>query len=327
MEEYKGPPPVMQQPGYGQSGYGDPMAGYGAPPEPGYGGTQPPYGSPQPPYGGPHFGGDAQPPYGGPQPPYGAPPAPGYGGPQPPYGGAQPPYAQGGAIAPSQPPPGCPPGLQYLTMVDQLLVKQKVEILEAFTGFETANKYKVQNSLGQEVYKAKEDTDCCTRQCCGPARPFDMNITDIQGHEVIHLNRPLRCQACCFPCCLQELEVSSPPGTIVGTVEQEWSIIYPKFVVKDASGEPVLRIEGPLCPCSCCGDVDFKVVSLDGHEVGMITKQWSGLAKEAFTDADNFGISFPLDLDVKVKATLLGALFLIDFMFFEQKKNNNDNNY
>ena len=92
----------------------------------------------------------------------------------------------------AQPPPGCPPGLQYLTMVDQLLVKQKVEILEAFTGFETANKYKVFNSLAQQVYYAKEDTDCCTRQCCGPARPFDMNITDMQGQEVIHLNRPLR---------------------------------------------------------------------------------------------------------------------------------------
>ena len=35
-------------------------------------------------------------------------------------------------------------------------------------------------------------------------------------------------------------------------------------------------------------------------KVGMISKQWTGLIKEAFTDADNFGISFPLDLDVKV---------------------------
>ena len=130
----------------------------------------------------------------------------------------------------AQPPPGCPPGLQYLTMVDQLLVKQKIEILEAFTGFETANKYKVFNSLGQQVYYAKEDTDCCTRQCCGPARPFDMNITDMQGQEVIHLNRPLRsellnftfffylkltslrCQSCCFPCCLQEMEVRASQG-------------------------------------------------------------------------------------------------------------------
>jgi len=102
-------------------------------------------------------------------------------------------------------------------------------------------------------------------------------------------------------------------------------MIYPKFVIKDQTGEPVLRIEGPLCPISCCGDVDFKVVSVQtGSEVGLITKQWSGIAKEAFTDADNFGISFPLDLDVKVKGTLLGALFLIDFMFFEQKQRNDD---
>ena len=42
----------------------------------------------------------------------------------------------------------------------------------------------VLNSLGQEVFYAKEETDCCTRQCCGPSRPFDMRITDNQEREV-----------------------------------------------------------------------------------------------------------------------------------------------
>ena len=56
--------------------------------------------------------------------------------------------------------------------IDQLIVKQKVEMLEAFTGFETKNKYTVKNSMGQDVYKAKEDTDCCTRNICGPQRPY-----------------------------------------------------------------------------------------------------------------------------------------------------------
>jgi len=78
----------------------------------------------------------------------------------------------------------------------------------------------------------------------------------------------------------------------------------------------------------CCKDVEFKVLSSQtGEQVGIITKQWSGIGKEAFTDADNFGISFPLDLDVKVKATLLGALFLIDFMYFETQNQNQDHNY
>lgn len=62
----------------------------------------------------------------------------------------------------------------------------------------------------------------------------------------------------------------------------------------------------------------------DGSEIGKISKQWSGLVKEAFMDADNFGVQFPMDLDVKAKACLLGAVFLIDFMFFE-KSGNNDN--
>ena len=49
-----------------------------------------------------------------------------------------------------------------------------MELLEAFTGFETANKYKVLNSLGQDVFYAKEDTDCCTRQV--PATSQDIGF-------------------------------------------------------------------------------------------------------------------------------------------------------
>ena len=72
-------------------------------------------------------------------------------------------------------------------------LKQKVEIMEMMTNIETANKYKIKNSMGQDVYKAKEKSDFCTRQCCGPIRCFQMEITDNTGREVIHLDRPLNC--------------------------------------------------------------------------------------------------------------------------------------
>lgn len=45
----------------------------------------------------------------------------------------------------------CPPGLEYLTLIDQLLVKQKIRLLEVFTGFEQNNKFEVKNALGQNV--------------------------------------------------------------------------------------------------------------------------------------------------------------------------------
>jgi len=150
-----------------------------------------------------------------------------------PYAGQQQPYRQpyqqqpvygqpGVGQIPGQPPqqqqwmpvpagiPGCPPGLEYLSQIDQLLVKQKVEMLELISGLETNNKYEVKNSMGQDVYKAKEKSNFCARQCCGPLRAFDLEITDNNGREVIHLKRPLNCGLCCFPCCLQEMKVTSP---------------------------------------------------------------------------------------------------------------------
>jgi uncharacterized protein YxjI len=56
------------------------------------------------------------------------------------------------------------------------------------------------------------------------------------------------------------MEVSSPPGTFIGSIEQEWSLLTTEFNIKNSAGDTVLRIEGPLC-CAfgICGDVEFKV--------------------------------------------------------------------
>lgn len=177
-------------------------------------------------------------------------------------------------------------GLNYLASVDQLLVQQKVELLEVFTGFETKNKFLIKNTLGQDVcnseirlnrkcalvetfmfkltqvFWAAEESDCCTRNCCGNMRPFGMKIFDASKTEVLHFHRPLACMGCCFPCCMQSMEVSAPPGYVIGSVEQVWTFCYPHFVVKNSNGETVLRIEGPLCQSSCGGDVNFKVILL-----------------------------------------------------------------
>ena len=127
-----------------------------------------------------------------------------------------------------------------------------------------------------------------------------------------------------MPCCLQEMEITAS-GTTIGWILQKADFCNPVYQVCDANKQVVLQIKGPVCAISCCGDIDFQVsfffqsnfiqnlqvLTNDDQEVGKITKQWSGLAREAFTDSDNFGISFPMDLDVRCKATLLAAVFLI----------------
>ncbi|WAQ94276.1 PLS2-like protein [Mya arenaria] len=206
--------------------------------------------------------------------------------------------------------PGCPPGLEYLTEIDQILVKQQIDMLELFTGWEQQNKYRLMNSMGQQVYYAKEESGACERQCCQANRSFTMHITDNAGMEVVRLQREFRCvrDSCwfaCMDCCAHVIAIEAPVGVTVGYVKQKCSPCPPRFGILDADQNEVLSIEGPCCMIPCT-DIEFKVISAkDGSEVGKVTKQWAGMMKEMFTQADNFGISFPMDLD--------------DFMYFEQR--------
>uniref|UniRef100_A0A8C5MAQ9 Phospholipid scramblase n=1 Tax=Leptobrachium leishanense TaxID=445787 RepID=A0A8C5MAQ9_9ANUR len=111
---------------------------------------------------------------------------------------------------------------------------------------------------------------------------------------------------------MESLEVQAPPGLPAGYVIQDWHPYLPKFTIQNEREQSILKITGPCILCRCCTDVNFEVKSLDEfHNLGRISKQWSGFVNEMCTDADNFGVQFPLDLDVKIKAVLLGACFLI----------------
>uniref|UniRef100_A0A8C1SV61 Phospholipid scramblase n=1 Tax=Cyprinus carpio TaxID=7962 RepID=A0A8C1SV61_CYPCA len=194
---------------------------------------------------------------------------------------------------PPQVPLGCPPGLEYLTQGDQLLVHQKVEIMEGNTN----NQYVGKNSLGQQVFFAAEESDFCTS-----------GLT--QGMRQL---KPMSCIRLCVV--VLELEVQNPPGNPIGYVMQNWHPFLPKFTIQNERKESV----GPFCECKCCSDVIWgMVMSLDKTSViGRISKQLTGFEAEAFTDADNFGLQFPMDLDAEIKAVVLGGCFLIDFMYFE----------
>ena len=93
--------------------------------------------------------------------------------------------------------PGVPSGLEYLTMVGELKVKQQVTMLEAFTGWEENNKYVVTNTASQQVFYAVESTGACMRVCCGAQRSFEMHILDNLGQEVMLIRREFKCCAGC----------------------------------------------------------------------------------------------------------------------------------
>jgi hypothetical protein len=83
---------------------------------------------------------------------------------------------------------------------------------------------------------------------------------------------------------IQNMEVSSPPGTVIGSIQQEWSILTPQFNIKNAAGDTVLKIEGPICTFSICGDVEFKVGLLCFYLMDCSLFYWQGVLKESISD-------------------------------------------
>ncbi|CAI5439931.1 unnamed protein product [Caenorhabditis angaria] len=229
-----------------------------------------------------------------------------------------------------QPMSGVPAGLEYLTYLDHVVVKQIKELLEIMTDWETKNRYVLRNANGQQAYYAFEESSCCERQCCGYQRGFIMHIVDNFKREVLTITREFKfcgggCGGCfaCIGCCQQEAKIISPAHGVLGEIRQRGACMASCFDVLDADGNVILKIDGPCC-CNMigCNDKEFPIKTNGGETIGAITKKWGGCVREAFTDADIFQVNFPMDLDVKIKGVLLGATFLIDFMEFEQKSQN-----
>ncbi|XP_022357407.1 phospholipid scramblase 4-like [Enhydra lutris kenyoni] len=115
-----------------------------------------------------------------------------------------------------------------------------------------------------------------------------------------------------------QLEVQCPPGVTIGFVAEHWNLCRAVYSIQNEKKDNVMRVRGPCSTYGCGSDSVFEVKSLDGmSSIGSIIRKWNGLLS-AMGDADHFEIHFPLDLDVKMKAMIFGACFLIDFMYFER---------
>ena len=197
-------------------------------------------------------------------------------------------------------------------------------MLEAITNIETGNKYSFlvpSGGMGYPVFEAVELSNLLCKCFCGKRRGFEMPFYDVQtGREAMRLVRPFKCQLCCTALCVfEEIEVQSPPGRPIGTIREQFNPCVPSYMVCDQYDTPVYQLTGPVLGISCWGRAEYPIKDfVTGEQVGFITKEFSGIAGEFLTDADNFAIQFPDGADVNLKATLLGACILIDFMWFEE---------
>ncbi|MBL8603550.1 MAG: hypothetical protein JNK72_16620 [Myxococcales bacterium] len=195
--------------------------------------------------------------------------------------------------------------LQWVLNAPHLAVRQKKELLEAFTGWETSNKYAITDPNGQTVLMAGEVDRMIIAQFLGAARPFTIELRDASGGVAMRVVRPWRWF---FP----EATITDAGGAPIGRIVRRWTFFSKLYDLFDGQGNFVGQLEGPFFrPWT------FIVKDPSGAEVGRIEKKFGGLLKEMVTDADTFGVQFGPQMPPPFRALLLGATFLVDFVHFE----------
>jgi uncharacterized protein YxjI len=194
----------------------------------------------------------------------------------------------------------------------RLTVRQRKRWLELLLNFELKNSYDVYDDNQMPVFRVREQgngfVSLLKRVFLGPLRPFGALVTDLGTDAPVMAVRRR------FRFFFHRLEVAGADGQPLGAIQRRWAWLRRLYVVEDAEGNVVADIFGPILrPWT------FEV-RIDGQPRALIRKRWSGLLKEAFTDADNFGVDIGALDSPRLKALVFAATVLIDVVHFERSK-------
>jgi uncharacterized protein YxjI len=196
----------------------------------------------------------------------------------------------------------------------RLSVRQRKRWLEILTSFDARNVYAVYDDAGNPVLNVQEQGKgfgaLLKRIFLASMRPFTSHVEDLRHQrQVLSLRRPFRFF-------FHRLEVRDADGALVGAIQRRWTWFRREYTVEGPSGEEVAALFGPfLRPWT----FQIRLPQSGEQQVGLIQKKWSGLAKELFTQADNFWVEMGSVTDPSLRALLFSATVLIDVVHFERK--------
>ena len=136
-------------------------------------------------------------------------------------------------------------------------------------------------------------------------RPLTLRVTDLDGNDLLVASRS-------FYWFLSHLHVSDASGRNLGSLRRRFSFPTRRLTLEGSGGRSIAEVRGPLLRPKTF------MIYRGETEVARVTKQWSGLLKEAFTDADTFRLELRnREMDSEFSLLMLATAFAIDLDFFE----------
>lgn len=204
----------------------------------------------------------------------------------------------------------CPPGLEGLLDCGQLVIhKENLRHNRVFNN-NALRKMEVIDISRKVLFYVEEEVPPLTDNS------FLFKVYNKDKQEVMQIYNPQ--SNTCFGCgaswhCLRKCHfqalVFAPLGQVAGFVKRSHTYFVQEFLVMNSQEDVLLIMRG--------GPDDLEIYTPDlNDELGRLSvHHWHGIMHEVRRSHSDYGITFPIDLDVRVKAVLLGAVFALDWMY------------
>lgn len=192
-------------------------------------------------------------------------------------------------------------------------VQQQYESAEVLTGFQLANSYFVESFTGGGTLRVEEqDTGAATmlmRNLFGGFRTAKLDVRGGGGQVLLTLELRRR------PRPFNELAVYAWDGAELGRIVERFVWLGRRYELRDPSGAVLATLDKPF----------YRIwrfdLSREGRELGRLEKQWAGLARELYSQADAFMVHVDDSLtDVRTRLLLVAASVLVDMVHFEKPR-------
>lgn len=189
-------------------------------------------------------------------------------------------------------------------------IQQQVRVGEVLFGISLANRYTVSipgGGTGYALEQTRGVRGVLGRFFLGSHRGLEVDVHDARDNPVLSLTRrPFFV--------FSDLRVEGADGSLLGHVRRRFAFLWKRYDLEDARGRVFARISSPPWrPWT------FPILDLQGRPVACLTKEWGGLLREAYTDADRFTLALGERPWAAAQAAVLFAAALsIDMDFFER---------
>lgn len=231
-----------------------------------------------------------------------------------------------------------------------LVIQRQIEFMNLFLGFEQANKYVVMDSMGNQLgWLMERDfgiTKAVLRQVYRLHRPFTVDLIDNNGKHLLTIRRHFSLINSHIKAILPHVQnTSDKDGLVIGESVQHWHLWRRQYDLFQSMESAEYGSQNNQDAFQQFGKIDsgflswdFTVTNQNNEVVGDVSRNFSGLFREMFTDTGVYvirmdPISFqgmedyygnPISktsLTLDQKAVMLANAVSIDFDYFSRHSN------